>query len=38
MFCAGGIVLSKNSTLCLAVPYSYFSAINRTCIEINLKM
>lgn len=38
MFCAGVIDLIKSSTLCPAVPNSYFSVINLSCIEINPKM
>ena len=30
MYCARGVTLSKNLTLCLAVSYSYFSSINKS--------
>jgi len=33
MYCAGGIVLSKNLTLCLATSNSYLSSFNSSCIE-----
>jgi hypothetical protein len=38
MFYAGGMVLSKNLTLCPATSHSYLSSFNRSCIESNPDM
>jgi hypothetical protein len=38
MYCAGGIVLSKNLTLCLATSNSYLSPFYSSCMENSPEM